>query len=156
MTCRGMTLLEVVLATALMAVVVAAASGWIAGQARAGRVAQKRLEGVQALAACVRAIDDDLVGAIGLAPWSVDETDGLRLETLHCAPGDPAGIHGVHWRFADGALVRDSGGAIRIASQRLVEARFARDERAGGVQLVARVCATGDEIAIPLRAGRRP
>ncbi len=151
-----MTLLEVLLATALMAVVVSAASSWIAAQARSSRSAQQRLAALAALAASVRAIDDDLVGGVGLGSWRVDTDGALVGETLHVAPGDPVGIHTVRWRFADGALGRDSGGTTRIASWRLGDGRFAEDGHGSALTVIARLSAGGGEVAVGLRTGRGP
>jgi type II secretory pathway pseudopilin PulG len=112
-----MTLLELLIAISLLAIISASACFWIISQGRASRSAQSRL-GTAALACAVqRLLNDDLVVSVPDAMghhYSLVDDHTLALTTLDRLPGESAGFHAVTWTFDPGKhhLVRTVAGAV--------------------------------------------
>jgi type II secretory pathway component PulJ len=145
-----MTLLEVLLACALTAALIAATLGWTARQARLARALAARSEASTALRTAWLLIEEDLRHAAGDGrdepPRVVDGR--LSLRTTSAAPGEARGMEAVVWRFdaARGMLLRRRGDAEeRVVTSRLRDCAF---ERTAGLVLVA------DGHAIPLEGER--
>lgn len=101
--CRqAMTLLELLIAISLLAIISSSACFWIISQGRASRSAQSRL-GTAALACSLqRLLNDDLVLSVPDATghhYTVVDDQTLALSTLDRLPGEAAGFHAVTWRF---------------------------------------------------------
>jgi prepilin-type N-terminal cleavage/methylation domain-containing protein len=100
---QAFTLLEVLLATALLAAIATAALGWVASMGRAGRAAQTRLGAAAALLTSMRALNDDLLFAVAGADgalFRLTDERTLVITTSNRLPGEEPGRHTVTWRFA--------------------------------------------------------
>lgn len=99
---RALTLLELLLAISLLAVISTSACFWIISQGRASRSAQSRL-GTAALACALqRLLNDDLVFSVPDAMghhYALVDAYTLVLSTLDRLPGEAAGFHTVTWHF---------------------------------------------------------
>ncbi len=95
---QGFTLVEVLLAIALMTMLATAAISWSISQRRAGALIVLRLQQTEAVAACVRLLEDDLLFAVRRDPRLRPQADGhLRFVTRHAVPGDNAGDQSLDW-----------------------------------------------------------
>lgn len=142
----AVTLLEVLLALALTAMVSVATAGWIGVQARAVTARVRQAEGLEAGRSLMRALDEDLRGVpAGVTPAAGVGADGRQLEvrTLACLPGDPRGLKTVIWRFADGRLDRMVDGRVRPVSARFAGVRFQADPD-GALQVQVQEAPSGE------------
>jgi prepilin-type N-terminal cleavage/methylation domain-containing protein len=160
MSCRrAFTLIEVLLAVALLTMLATAAVSWAVSQRRSGALIEARYERVQQVLACQQAIEEDLmVSVFSAAPLRPDDEGRLVVATLRRLPDEHAGRREVIWSF-DGehrALIRTSrdvnGERRRVALAELTAARFVQDERRGLVLIVQPPI--GEAISVALRSGR--
>jgi prepilin-type N-terminal cleavage/methylation domain-containing protein len=114
---RALTLLELLTAISLLAIISTSACFWIISQGRASHAAQSRL-GTAALASALqRLLNDDLVLSVPDAMghhYTLVDDHTLALSTLDRLPGESAGFHTVTWRFdpATHRLMRTVAGTI--------------------------------------------
>ena len=136
MTVRhGFTLMEVLMAVALLTMLASAAISWAVAQRRSGAVVEERLNRLEIVLAAGRLISDDLIFASNPSTV-VSPTDAgeLHLLTLHHVPGEEPGQHQVIWRFSaeHSALMRISSDATeqrtRVAVPQIQQARFQSDD----------------------------
>jgi type II secretory pathway pseudopilin PulG len=128
-----MTLIEVMVATALLATVMALVGGWTLHQARLTERVRARAQRQQELAAVRDLLRDDLLQALqggpGLAQ-AAGEQPQLSFPSLHRAPGDGGGAGAtLTWRFdaARHALLRRRGdGPDRVLLEGLSSCGFLR------------------------------
>jgi prepilin-type N-terminal cleavage/methylation domain-containing protein len=135
---RGFTLVEVLLAVALLTVLATAAVSWAVTQRRSGAAIEERYERLRHLLACQQALREDLrLAPLTLARPRPDESGVLVFRTLRHLPDETPAQREVTWRYdaARRALVRsttgESGERIRIAVGELDAARFIQQERRG-------------------------
>lgn len=116
---RGFTLLEVLLATALTALLAIAGWSWIRGAVQSGNRAQQRADHVAEALSIVRLMADDLRGVQIPSGARLDE-HGFHCRTLATVPGQPdVGWRDITWKFQpSGQLVRRDGEVERIISIR--------------------------------------
>jgi prepilin-type N-terminal cleavage/methylation domain-containing protein len=163
----GFTLLEVVLATALLGALTVAVLSWVATQTRANRAAARRLDGLTAADAIASAIRDDLLQALPDAQGRryQHDGDGLRLTTLNRMPGDAGASRRIAWRQDAklGALVREVKAVdprdppdIRVASRQVALAAFQRDKDSGVLMFSCRLQGQAHELRFPLAVPGMP
>ena len=113
----GFTLLEVLLAAALTAMVVIAGWTWLRGVTHAGKRLQVHLDQRAEALSLVRLMHDDLHGALGPAAGPVGagltSAFGFRCRTLAVVPGQP----GLGWRDITWAWTPTSGIERRDGTQ---------------------------------------
>lgn len=163
----GFTLLEVLLATGLLAALTMAVFSWVGTQTRTNRASAQRLTGIAAADAIARAIRDDLLQALPDAQGRRYEhdTDGLRLTTLNRMPGDLQASRRIAWRQdgKQGALVREVQASdprdppiIRVASRLVTLSRFQRDKDSGALVFACRIQGQDQELRFPLSVPGMP
>lgn len=155
----GFTLIEVLVAIALLSLMATATASWAVAQRRAGLIAEQRLVGLAAALTAARLIDADLALAVA-APngqrLRLEEDGRLTFATLAQVPGTSPGVRSVTWRFRAGALERIEGegtGSLRVVTHRLAKAVFERGPD-GALTLVAESAEAGGQLwRLPLRQG---
>ncbi len=125
----GFTLLEVLLALAITAMLTVAATQWLGAVYRTAAVATSRFGAVEAAVVAARLMDDDLRGALpDREGTSLSLTGGvLTVWTLTGVPGDESGRKQVSWRFdrANRQLLRVvAGGRSHVVTGRLANATW--------------------------------
>lgn len=155
----GFTLIEVLVAIALLSLMAAATASWAVAQRRAGLVAEHRLVGLAAALTAARLLDADLALAVATPNGQrlrLEEDGRLTFATLTQIPGTSPGLRTVTWRFRAGVLERIEGegvGSIRVVTHRLAQAKFERGPD-GALTLVAESAdAGGQPWRLPLRQG---
>lgn len=150
---RGFTLVEVLLAVALLTVVATAAVSWAVSQRRSGAAIEERYERLRQLLACRQAFAEDLrLAPARTAVLRPDENGQVSFPTLRHLPDEEAHLRLVTWRFdaAEQALVRstsgDSGDHLRVAVAGVRAARFLRQEARGLVLEITPL--TGEPLSI--------
>jgi prepilin-type N-terminal cleavage/methylation domain-containing protein len=135
---RGFTLVEVLLAVALLTVVATAAVSWAVSQRRSGAAIEERYERLRQLLACRQAFAEDLrLASIRTEVLRPDEDGRVSFPTLRRLPDEEPRLRTVTWRFdaAGQALVRstaeDSGDRQRVAVAGVRAARFVRQDTRG-------------------------
>jgi prepilin-type N-terminal cleavage/methylation domain-containing protein len=164
---RAFTLLEVLLASVLLAVVALSAFSWIGSQGRASRTTQERLEAIAAAIQAVRLLRDDLslaVAADGGASCQIATPTTLRITTLDRLPGEGPGFHHVVWSWHedthqlqrqltnDGILVAP---APRLVTARLQAVEFVLDEHGQGIARLLPQHDQADAVTLALSGGSR-
>ncbi len=163
----GFTLLEVVLATSLLAGLTAATFSWVSTMGRFQRAAAQRLDILTTAEAIGAAIRDDLTQELPSPKGTRFSiyTNRLEVITLHNLPGDPPGAQRVTWYQDDKiqALVREVTSADpslpptqRVVSRNLLLVRFARRGTTGPVTLICRTHDRPEEYAVPLTMAGAP
>jgi len=125
---RGMTLVELLLATVISSMVIITSISWSARVTRLAKLqAQKALVSASR-SAVVALLADDL--AMGIPDekgirWRGTE-QALYVRTLHAPPGDPIGDHEVMWTWDDTSrtVLRSTGGNSRFVSRQCGEVTF--------------------------------
>jgi len=133
---RGFTILELLLAMTLLAIVSAVAFSWLVSEERSSHAAQRELEALDTAFASIRLLNDDLIEAVpdgsGRRVTLVD-ADTLTLLTLDHLPGEAPGFHHVTWHIdrAGDRLMRQMTDRVagvvppaRIISRRLPNMHF--------------------------------
>jgi type II secretion system protein J len=101
-TRRGFTLLEVLVACALLAVVSTMAFSWISSQSRASHNAKARLDALAAAETAMRLIQEDLSFAVvadATTRFVLMDEHTIRMTTLSRLPGEGPGFHRVIWQW---------------------------------------------------------
>ncbi len=116
----GFTLLEVVLATALTAMLATAGWTWARGVVRAGDALQHRLAELDEAAAVARIMADDCRGAAPRGGMALRD-EGLCIRTLAEIPGQSAaGWREIVWQWSPTVgLMRRDKDSVRIVSRGL-------------------------------------
>ncbi len=155
---RGFTLIEMLMAVALLTMLATAAVSWAVSQRRSGALIEARYERMQQVLACRQAIREDVVLALAsTGPLRPDNAGRLIIPTLRRGPDEAPGRREVIWAF-DGerqALVRASRGASgdqqRVALAAVASARFVQDEKRGLVLEIHPL--TGEVVSLALWGG---
>lgn len=118
---HGFTLLEVLFAAALTALLATAGWAWIRGTVRAGTRMQQHLDLLVEATAVVRLMNDDLRGAQTSGGPALIADRGFRCRTLAIVPQQPGpGWRDVTWDCSpSGVLVRHDGETMRTISTSL-------------------------------------
>ena len=158
-TRRGFTLMEVLLAVALLTMLASAAISWAVAQRRSGAVVEERLNRQELVLAAGRLISDDLNLSVDPSTVVHPTNEGeFHLHTLHHVPGEGPGQHQVIWRFSaeHSALVRISSDAqeqrTRLVVPQIQQARFQRDDR-GLLELIVTPF-IGEPLRLPIVGGQ--
>lgn len=155
---HGFTLIEVLVAVALLTLVATAAVSWAVSQRRSGALIDVRYERLRQLVACQQALREDLRVAVLGNALQPDEGGRLVLTTLRYLPDEEPGRREATWRFDEPrqALVRSTpaagGERVRVAVSGLASARFTHQERRGLVLVVQPL--SGDPVSVMVKEGR--
>jgi prepilin-type N-terminal cleavage/methylation domain-containing protein len=156
MTGRGFTLVEVLMAVALLTLLATAAVSWAVSQRHSSVVIEERYERLRCLLVCQQLLREDLrLMPLGGARPRPDEGGALMFRTLRHLPDEEAGQREVTWRYdaSRRALVRSTADAagdhVRVAVGDLDGARFVQQDRRGLVLEVRPT--TGEPMVLVVR-----
>ena len=124
----GFTLVEVLAAISLLAIMGIGILSWVHLQRRLAARSQGEAQEAAALSQALRLLRDDMDGG-QLLPDQVGSLTAVTFLTVHHAPGDPVGAHRVTWQ------ITDDGSLLRLVRPLI------RDEGGGGAWTVYRVAA---------------
>ena len=129
------TLLEVLLAAALTAMVVIAGWTWLRGITYAGEHVQVHLDQRAEALALVRLMQDDLHGALGATAGpmgaALTGSNGFRCRTLAMVPGQPgSGWRDIMWQWTSSTGIVRRDGARTWTLSRNLQCTWSTDSEA--------------------------
>lgn len=153
----GLTLIELLVATCVAAVALAAAWPFVWNAAGAARAVDARAQAVTAGAYAVRVIGDDLAQAVRLLPTPEGRSPSESFAVLHAHPGQSPETVTIVWDRSRGVVWRKAAGtylADRVAAFSVRYFAAEGDEVAGAALLEPAWTSRVARLEVSLCAGR--